>query len=55
MAIGLLPVFSPPPEFTTRSFLVMTAFLVAGGRMALGRLFITYPLIIRYLKEEELL
>ena len=38
MAIGLLPVFSPPPEFTTRSFLVMTAFLVAGGRMALGRL-----------------
>ena len=37
MAIGLLPLFSPPEVFTPRTYLVMAAFILAGGRMALGK------------------
>ena len=37
MAIGVLPLFSPPDEFTLRAYLVMSAFILAGGRMALGK------------------
>lgn len=36
VAIGILPLLSPPEVWTTRSYLVMAAFLLAGGRMALG-------------------
>ena len=37
IAIGLLPLYSPPDVFTVRTYLVMSAFILAGGRMALGK------------------
>ena len=37
ISIGLLPLFSPPDVFTVRTYLVMSAFILAGGRMALGK------------------
>ena len=36
IAIGVLPLISPPAQFSTRSYLVMAAYFAAGGRMALG-------------------
>ena len=37
ITIGLLPLLSPPAAFTSRAYLVMAAYLLAGFRMALGR------------------
>ena len=36
--IGLLPLISPPPASSPRTYLVMAAYLLAGFRMALGKL-----------------
>ena len=36
ISIGLLPILSPPETTSPRTYLVMAAFLMAGGRMALG-------------------
>ena len=38
LTIGLLPIISPPPVFSARTYLVMAAYLLAGFRMALGKL-----------------
>ena len=40
LTIGLLPLLSPPPVSSTRTYLVMAAYLLAGFRMALGKLVI---------------
>jgi len=36
ISIGLLPILSPPDTTSPRTYLLMVAFLMAGGRMALG-------------------
>ena len=38
LTIGLLPIISPPPVSSARTYLVMAAYLLAGFRMALGKL-----------------
>merc|ERR1711971_51468 len=38
VTIGLSPLLSPPETWSPRTYLVMAAFLAAGGRMALGGL-----------------
>ena len=38
LTIGLLPLISPPPVSSSRTYLVMAAYLLAGFRMALGKL-----------------
>ena len=42
--ISLLPLISPPPVYSPRTYLVMAAYLLAGFRMALGKLLI-FPLL----------
>ena len=37
LSLGLLPLLCPPTALTTRSYLVMAAYLLAGFRMALGK------------------
>ena len=37
VTLGLLPLLRPPPQWSARTGLVMAAYLLQGGRMALGQ------------------